>query len=1207
MIKWLRTLVTFLILLAPLMSGLLASNALAQEAVTVIPVEVQNPEGFNRLIFKWDDHLEKGRLPKYTAITENNVLLIKFDRTYTVDLEEMLLESKSFIALARQDNDNKTLRLAMKYPVDISTGESEAHIYINIVPSNSGVAPAAYEAPRPLIDLDRLIVLAEKREVPSVEELRKLASVARPLPLNADRLPVRVIRNDTRSRIVFQWSDRVGYDIIREGDKIIINFNQVARPKLTRLRIDPPRFIKTADAVQRYGALEVTIDVDHETSFHHFRMDDDIVLDVTSKAPDLVAQAFKSMTKSEHEEEAHSAEALTDEEREPATKKDAVSEPHHAGSHGEEHSENVETVEVIDQAPSHLTSEHGGEPAELAEVSSVQQSLPKISKTVRVAMIETNEGVEINFPWGSDVAASIFKRGDYLWAIFDAKAKLDLSEFDEGRYFSINKVEELDLAEGTFVRWEVGPRALLTVRPEHHGWRILLEETAFGNTKSLKLVSDLSVEGYAKVTVDLPSVNMVHEVLDPEIGDSVFVVTALGPAQGLISSRRFVDFTAMASAHGMAIQPIAEDLGVNLDDGVVTITKPGGLAITGASAKQNFKLISKASDTKSHKKSEEEHASTIPSRKGGSGFEATEEVGVKYAGLEPKDRNPIVEFEAWKGNPKEGYYKTLADLNQSLGRAPKRTSSKRRLDLARFYFAHGLLSEALGAMEMIAVEEPGFTNEAAFVSLKGATQERMGRHKMALKTLTHHVVKDDPGAYMWRGMALENLANHKQARDAFAKGMGEIDRYPPLWRSRFQIAETKAALGVNDLQDANVMWDNIPLTHLEEDDLAEAQLIKGRILRAIGEPALALEYFRKVYPLTDGEMAHRARYNEIEMLYEVGEITPAKAIDRLEQLRYQWRGDDLELKAIRSLGKIYMDQKQYRDALSVLHVGVTFNPQHKIAREMRNQMDDVFEQLYLDGLANEMKPVDAISLYYDFKQLTPIGTKGDRMIRLLSERLVSIGLLDQAAELLTHQVNYRVKGMARAQVAMRLALIQLKNKKPNDAFKAISSTRFAGLPPKLRNQRRLIEARALADMGRHDHAIELLEDDISTEAEFLRANIFWDADNWPATGRVYEEILDDAWGERVALSEGQRSHVMRMAIAYALDDDQKSLNRIRQKFGEQMNKSVDARGFEIATGDMAIQGVAFRDVLRKVNSIDTFEAFMSDFKTRFGDDGTMVN
>ena len=66
-----------------------------------------------------------------------------------------------------------------------------------------------------------------------------------------------------------------------------------------------------------------------------------------------------------------------------------------------------------------------------------------------------------------------------------------------------------------------------------------------------------------------------------------------------------------------------------------------------------------------------------------------------------------------------------------------------------------------------------------------------------------------------------------------------------------------------------------------------------------------------------------------------------------------------------------------------------------------------------------MPPIDALSLFYDFRDLTPVGRRGDEMIRKLADRLVSVDLLDQAAEVLQHQVDNRLQGAARAQVAVQ--------------------------------------------------------------------------------------------------------------------------------------------------------------------------------------------
>src|SRR5204862_1274703 len=215
----------------------------------------------------------------------------------------------------------------------------------------------------------------------------------------------------------------------------------------------------------------------------------------------------------------------------------------------------------------------------------------------------------------------------------------------------------------------------------------------------------------------------------------------------------------------------------------------------------------------------------------------------------------------------------------------------------------------------------------------------------------------------------------------------------------------------------------------------------------------------------------------------------ADFIGELENLTTAWRGDETEVEALQTLAKLYTETDRYRDAFHVMRVALTAYPSSPLTRNIQQEAAKTFDTLFLAGKGDALPAVDALSLFYDFRELTPIGRRGDEMIRRLADRLVSVDLLDQAAELLQHQVDHRLQGAARAQVAIRLAVIYLMNRKPDRALATLNATRIAELSKELRNQRLLLEARSLSDIGRHEVAIEVIANVEGREAIRLRSDV----------------------------------------------------------------------------------------------------------------------
>jgi hypothetical protein len=251
--------------------------------------------------------------------------------------------------------------------------------------------------------------------------------------------------------------------------------------------------------------------------------------------------------------------------------------------------------------------------------------------------------------------------------------------------------------------------------------------------------------------------------------------------------------------------------------------------------------------------------------------------------------------------------------------------------------------------------------------------------------------------------------------------------------------------------------------------------------------------------------------------------------------------------------------------------------------------------------------VEALGLFYDFRRLTPPGQRGDEMIRRLAERLIAMDLLTQASELLQHQIDKRLQGAARAQVAARLATVYLMNRKPEQALQALRATRMSDLSDDLRQRRLLLEARALSETGRHELALEIIEDMHGREVDRLRADIHLGARHWRQAAEQIEGLYGERWRDARALSTSERSDMLRAAIGYALAEDMIGLDRFRQKYGPRMAESPDRRIFEVLTAPLSARGEEFAEIAKSASSVDTLGAFLRDLRARFPEPSDTVS
>lgn len=780
------------------------------------------------------------------------------------------------------------------------------------------------------------------------------------------------------------------------------------------------------------------------------------------------------------------------------------------------------------------------------------------------AGIERDDGqVTLSFTWAAPAGAAVFRRGEAVWIVFDTPARIDISKLPANtpRYARIQALRGADYSALRIVAPVGEPYVAVGAGPT---WRVSFGPGPQQSPDVIQINRDEAAPS-AALSAAVAGVTRAIWVDDPAVGDKIIVAPALPPAKGLSSRRDYVEFALLQSAQGLAAEAYASDLMVQASADEVRIGRPKGLALSPASAAAP----------------PEEAVAGAP---------------------QPLSMPALIDLDAWPKLGSGGFLARYNALQNAIGAAgdDENADVAARLALARFLVGSQMSFEAIGVLNAGARQHQTMMANPEFRGLRGVARVMAGRYAEADADFSSPVLADEPSSALWRGYIATKNGQWLDARTKFSNGGRALDLFPPIWKARFLSAQAEAALGVGDLTGAlQSISKALEQPKVPVKDQLAIRLVQARIFEAKGEKVRAKKMFQAIAKAPYDNLAAPALLHATRLQYEKREINAAKAADTLNQLRYRWRGDGVEMDVIRALGKLYIDQGRYREALEVMRSAGRPSSDRPEALALQNEISSTFRALFLDGLADGMQPIQAVGLFYDFQELTPIGADGDQMVRNLVRRLVDVDLLDDAAKLLKYQVDNRLNGVPKAQVATDLAWIYLMNKRPEDALNAINATRTTILPPALNAERRLATARALIGLGRYDAALELVERDNTKDGQEIRADIAWKQRAWPSAGALYERMLGDRWKGQGALSAAEEARLLRASVAYSLADDDASLARLRQRWTRFVDNAGNPDGLRVALQGLGSEAVSPSDFGKVSADNEAFSGWVARMKDKF--------
>lgn len=867
-----------------------------------------------------------------------------------------------------------------------------------------------------------------------------------------------------------------------------------------------------------------------------------------------------------------------------------------------------------------------------------------------VGVQPVKNGTLLDFPWQERTAAAVFERGNDIWLVFAREADAGAAMLRSVLPKAIIRVEQFGYAGNTVLRLTTdGSLHANAQQPQgDYHWKILLAADKPKATLDIPITTDRDQAGKNYALLGAFDTSPALKFYDPNVGDLLLVIPTYEQGRGVSNLRTTPEFELMATQQGIAIASLRDDLttqklrsGIKLYgrealavSSVLPTIAPNATPVQGTSAAADVMIPYDrwfiAADSFAEARMERLAALSTANTEGRA--DALMNMVQLYMG-----QGMAGEALGYLDLIREKYPDYYTTKKLALLNAASNFMLNRMNDAAKaidapelegmeeaelWRQAIGLYaaprsevellqegvneqasaeSEAARAAAEAEAKEVQKAVDAAGIDAKAApapseeTPAAEASDAAAATEAVEEEEEEEEAEETAEDAAMQPLETpaepeHPKGFDYLAFNKKYIRFYPPRMRQKLAIsaADYYAAHGEGDK--AVQVYDSLNSDGLLVPIQPYAELMLGEIALKKNKNKDALRVFDRLGKESpDRYVQARARYNAIMLRFQDKTATAKETAKALEQLRMSWRGDGLEREMLFNLGKIYQQDKQYDMTLRSWKELLTTFPGDSATLSIAGDMTELFENLFLHGMADDMPPLKSLALFYEFRDLTPIGTRGDEIIQKLADRLAAVDLLDRATQLLEHQIRFRVSGEVRAKVGARLGLLYLLNKQPKRALEVMQITNYGDVPADLRRTRLQIMAQALEQVGRPEEALSLLFNDVSVDGAMLRLDILWGMQDWPNVINQAEDILADREDMTAPLNAREANVLLKLALAYSFERDGTQLKFLRDYYMGMLGNTPYKDTFDYITNDtMPLDTDDFELVAQQISRTESF-------------------
>ncbi len=770
----------------------------------------------------------------------------------------------------------------------------------------------------------------------------------------------------------------------------------------------------------------------------------------------------------------------------------------------------------------------------------IKQPAPHVhsdSEFLDVGFIEEDEKSIFTFKWPEDVAAASFIRDKRLWVIFDKGSKI--KPFDlKSKWFSDAKKEasESEVLIFSILLNEVdGKLPSAIMYRTGYDWNIEISNKTI-KAKDIRVVSRPLAAPHPRVDIELDEeARATIRFIDKYVGDELIALPMVDSAVAINDKFTFVDFRILKSLQGGVVKPISDIVKIKQNNRNYQIFGAAGLNI----APRIYK----------------KHESRFEDPK--YGFKMDDFV---------EDFQSILSLKSYKIT--DGQLIPKVRMLRQTAMNAKSPAQKARVyaNWALFYLANGFYTEGLSIIKMIKKEDPEFGNSYN-VKLIEAAMNYMDYEYIAAYNVARSIpILEVPLSLrkevrFWQAVTsfmVTGSEDYLNKIDPMTMYMEKESSFLSEYTEPFmmEVGITIANEKIEDKQfnEAQIIIKDLLKMQIPKHEVNRVNALAAHLYSAMDLPEKAIEHwdictsdFEDLLNRSNCRF-EKAKYMQLTQRMNLDEYT-----DELEKIAVVWRGDELEIDILTSLGDAYLQMKEYSNALRSWDVIVKYYPFSPDSLRLGRKMGDTFVKFFLEGKDEQVPHIKALALFYEFEYLVPIGEVGDEVVLRFVDHLLALDLLDRASAILQHQVSNRLKGTKKEIAINKLAKVYLWNRDPTSALLAINmGDEYSELPNELVDERKYLHAKALHYNHQDDEALKLLKGDLSQEADDIKSMIYWSQKKWKEFNDYVEPRIYAIRDDETTIQGKDSDKILKLAISYLITGEFNLLDDLINDFYKRM-------------------------------------------------------